>query len=206
MRYSVATTSIHQLDTEKIQQQATSAFLAKIGYNRNMPRKVVFGHQLHQGLGFRHLFDMQGIDGIIALIQELNSIGTTNEILMATIQTVQLESGMSKSIFEDTTPLTHISWSRLMSIRDFLHHMNAEICGIPVTIIPHYKENDTHIMEAIMHGHNNFMTKELTHIQACRLHMQVTVLSELTDATGEQIRDNWLYPNKQRSDSRWQWP
>jgi hypothetical protein len=55
MRYSLMTTAIHQLDMEKIQQKATAAFLSKMGFNRNMPREVVFGHKLHQGLGIRHL-------------------------------------------------------------------------------------------------------------------------------------------------------
>jgi hypothetical protein len=166
-----------------------------MGYNRNMPREVVFGHRLHQGLGFRHLFDIQGIDGVIALIQELNSHSSTNDILQATIQTIQLEAGISKSIFEDTTPLVYVPWSWLMSIRDFLHHLNAEIRGIPITMTPHYRENDQHIMEAAI-GNNRFTAKELKQIQSCRLHMQITVLSEITNASGEQICDEWLYPNK----------
>jgi hypothetical protein len=139
MRYSLTTTAIHQLDMEKIQQQATAAFLSKMGFNRNMPREVIFGHKTHQGLGLRHLFDMQGIDGTIALIQELNSNSATTEILMATTQTIQLEAGISKNIFEDTTPLAHVSWSWLMSVRDFLHHMKAEIRGIPIVITPQYR-------------------------------------------------------------------
>jgi hypothetical protein len=166
MRYSLTTTSIHQTDMEKIQQKATAAFLAKMGYNRNMPWEVVFGHRLHQGLGFRHLFDIQGIDGIIALIQELNSNSSTNDILQLTIQTIQLEAGISKSTFEDTTPLAYVPWSWLMSIRDFLHHLNAEIRGIPITTTPHYRENDQHIMEAAS-GTNRFTNKELQQIQSC---------------------------------------
>jgi hypothetical protein len=160
MRYPLTTTSIHQSDMEKIQQQATAAFLSKMGYNRNMPREVVFGHKLHQGLGFRHLFDMQGIDGTIALLQELNSHSSTNTILMATIQTIQIKAGISSNIFEDTTPLEDIPWSWLMRIRDFLQHMNADIRGIPITTIPLYREHDKHIMEIAINSHR-LTVKEL---------------------------------------------
>jgi ribonuclease HI len=206
MRYSLTTTAIHQLDMEKIQQQATAAFLSTMGFNRNMPREVVFGHKTHQGLGLRHLFDMQGIDGTIALIQELNSNSATTEILMATIQTIQLKAGISKNIFEGTTPLAHVSWSWLMSVRDFLHHMKAEIRGIPIVITPQYRANDKHIMEIAINSCHRYTMKDLQLIQACRVHMQVTVLSEITDSTGEQIKDEWLYPHKKRAESNWKWP
>jgi hypothetical protein len=65
IRYSLTTTTINQMDTESIQQKATSAFLSKMGYNRNMPREVVFGHQLYQGLGFRHLYDCKALTALL---------------------------------------------------------------------------------------------------------------------------------------------
>jgi hypothetical protein len=188
MRYSLTTIAIHQLDMEKIQQHATTAFLSEMGYNRNMPREVVYGHKMHQSLGFRHLFDIQGIDGTAALIQELNSSGTTNELLMATLQTTQIEAGISRNIFQDTIPLPHVPWSWLMSIRDFLHHIQADIRGIPITVIPKYRDNDKHIMEEAIRV-ESFTPKELRQIQSCRLYMQITVLSEITNASGEQIQN-----------------
>jgi ribonuclease HI len=204
MRYSLATTSIHQVDLEKIQQRATSAFLTKMGYNRNMPREVVFGHQLYQGLSLRHLFDIQGIDGITTFIQEINSNGKTKSVLAATIQALQIEAGIGKSIFEQTEPLPHVDWSWLMSIRDFLEHINAEIRGVPVTITPLCRRNDKYIMEAI--PNTSFSPREIRQIQAVRLHLQVTVLSDITDATGVRVSHEWLYPKYQRPESLWKWP
>jgi hypothetical protein len=60
MRYSLAITSINQLDFENIQCSATTAFLASMGYNRNMPRTVTYAPKMYQGLGLRHLYDLQG--------------------------------------------------------------------------------------------------------------------------------------------------
>jgi hypothetical protein len=48
---------------ETIQSKATTAFLSAHGYNRHMPRAVVFASKLYQGIGFRHLYDLQGCDG-----------------------------------------------------------------------------------------------------------------------------------------------
>jgi hypothetical protein len=125
---------------------------------------------------------------------------------MATIQTIQIEAGISMSVFKNTIPLEYVNWSwTIMSIRDFLQHINAQIIGIPIIITPRHRENDSHIMEALAQN-NRFSTKEVQQIQACRLHMQVTALSEITDATGGQIRDDWIYPDKTHSKSKWIWP
>jgi hypothetical protein len=62
MRYLLATMSINQIDFETIHSKATLALLAAIGYNRHMPRKVVFAPKIYQGLGLKHLYDLQGSD------------------------------------------------------------------------------------------------------------------------------------------------
>jgi ribonuclease HI len=204
MRYSLTTTAINQLDMETIQQKATSAFLSKMGYNRNMPREVVYGHPLYQGLGLRHLYDMQGIDGIIAFIREINYKSTIQTILMSTAQALQIEAGIGKNIFETTGPLPHISWSWLMSIRDFLEHIDAEIRGVPITVIPRCRENDKYLMEWVSRDRHS--QREIRQIQAVRLYLQVTLLSEITDATGDRINQEFLTPNQRKSKSTWLWP
>jgi hypothetical protein len=122
----------------------------------------------------------------------------------ATLQALQIEAGIGKNIFEQTTPLPQVNWSWLMSIRDFLEHINAEIRGVPVTIIPLCRRNDKYIMEAV--SSKLFTPQEIRQIQAVRLHMQVTVLSEITDATGTRICHEWLYPKYSRPKSLWKWP
>jgi hypothetical protein len=164
MQYSLTTTAINQTDMEMIQQKATSAFLSKMGYNRNMPREVVFGHTLYQGLGLRHLYDMQGIDGIVAFLQEINNKSTTQKVLLSTIQALQIEAGIGKGIFEQTKPLAHTHWSWLMGIRDFLEHIKAKIEGIPIAIIPKYRENDKYLMEWATR--ERFTLREIRQIQA----------------------------------------
>jgi hypothetical protein len=101
MRYSLAVTSINQLDFETVQQQATAAILAAMGYNRHMPREVVFCSTLYQGLNLRHLYDLQGMEGTRLILQELNTSTTTNKLLRSVIDVIQLEAGISKPILEE---------------------------------------------------------------------------------------------------------
>jgi hypothetical protein len=93
MRYSLNITSINQIDMETIQAKAMTAFLSAQGFNRHMPREVVFAPQLYQGIGLRHLYDLQGSDGTRLLLQELNQFdSTTQHMLIALLDTIQMEA------------------------------------------------------------------------------------------------------------------
>jgi hypothetical protein len=72
IRYSLNTTSINQTNLESIQAKATIAFLSAQGYNRHMPPEVVYAPAMYQGIGIRHLYDIQGSDGIRLFLQEIN--------------------------------------------------------------------------------------------------------------------------------------
>jgi hypothetical protein len=128
LRYSLAITSINQMDFENIQGPATTAFLAAMGYNRNMPRAVVHAPKMYQGLGLRHLFDIQGCDRTRLLLQEINMRNsTTGHMLRAVLDTIQLESGIGRPILEDTSPLDYLEWGWIPQIRDFLHHIDGKV-------------------------------------------------------------------------------
>jgi hypothetical protein len=148
LRYSLAITSINQLDFESIQSRATVATLSASGYNRNMPRELVFAPKQFQGLGFRHLYDLQGCDSTRLFIQEINMTdSTTQAMLQALLETIQLEAGIGKPILEDTRPLDYIEWGWIPQIREFLNHIDGKIVGAtkdPQT----YREHDQYIMDS----------------------------------------------------------
>jgi ribonuclease HI len=205
MRYSLGITAINQLDFENIQSYATTAFLAAMGFNRNMPRAVAHAPKLYQGLGLRHLYDLQGCDSTRLLLQEINmKNSTTSRMLQAALDTIQLESGIGKPILEDTRPLDYIEWGWIPSIRDFLHHIEAKILGATKTPLQ-FRKNDCYIMD-------NETLKSLTYkermlIHRCRIFLQVEVLSDISDAAGESIHEAWLNPNAEKpSYSVKKWP
>lgn len=204
MRYSLPVTSINQMDFETIQQKATTAILATMGYNRHMPREVVFGSSLHQGLNLRHLYDIQGMESTRLLLQELNSQNTTSEMIRCLIDVIQLEAGIGQPVLEDTRPLDYIEWGWIPSIRDYLHHIRAKIINVssaPKT----YRTGDSYIMD-------NAMLKELSRkerilINRCRIYHQVECVSDIATADGVAINREWLSNQKQhRSSSNKVWP
>jgi hypothetical protein len=205
MRYSLSVTSINQLDFETIQRTMTSSILSFLGYNRNMPREVVFGSQKYQGVGLRHLYDLQGSDGTRLLLHELNnSPSMTTTMLQILLDTIQQEAGISCPILEDTRPLHYIEWGWVPSIRDFLHHINAAITNATKQL-PIYRENDSLIMD------NNYLRsasrKESILINRCRLALQVECVSDIATADGRHIDKAWLdLTTEKPSWSRKRWP
>jgi hypothetical protein len=102
MRYSLSITAINQMDFENIQKNATNSLLASLGFNRHMPREVVFCTQKYQGLGFKHLYDVQGTDSTRLLLQELNyRESSTNAMLRILLDVMQQEAGIQAPILED---------------------------------------------------------------------------------------------------------
>jgi hypothetical protein len=158
------------MDLERIQTAAISAILTASGYNSHMPREVVFAPRIYQGLGFKHLYDLQGCDATRLLLQEISSKNTsTQKMLAALIDTIQLEAGIENPILEDTRPLDYIEWGWIPQIREFLHHIKGKIQGM-----------DSPFLKSCTY-------KNRMLIHQCRIFLQVELLSDISNANGDRI-------------------
>jgi hypothetical protein len=205
MRYSLNITSINQTDMEKIQAKATAAFLSAQGFNRHMPREVVFAPTRYQGIGLRHLYDLQGTDGTRLLLQEVNSEGsTTQRMIIALLDAIQMEAGIGDPILENCRPLDYIEWGWIQLIRDYLQHINGHI-SIGNRQKQLFRENDCYLMDAPYL--EQITQRERIYINRCRLHLQVSTLSDISTAAGNRIHKAWFNPaDKKPSRSTLQWP
>jgi hypothetical protein len=205
MRYSLAITSINQLDLENVQQNTVMSLTSALGYNRHMPREVIFCSQRYQGIGLKHLYDLQGTDGVRLLIQELNHKGsTTNRLLRIILETIQLEAGIQQPILEENRPLQYIEWGWIPSIRDFLHHINAKIRNATKGLDT-YRENDVLIMDYVSQITASYKDQML--INRCRIRLQVECLSDITNSAGTHVDKAWYDDNSVKpSYSTKRWP
>jgi hypothetical protein len=203
--HALSRTKARLADFEMIQQKITSILLASLGYNRNMPREVIFCSQKFQGLGLKHLYDIQGSDSTKMLTQELNTnSGTTYTMLKILLQVIQQEAGIQEPILEETRPLQYIEWGWIPSIRDFLHHINAKVMNATMGLSI-YRENDNLIMDSpLIH---KMSRKDQILINRCRLALQVECLSDITDAEGKKIHPAWFQNTSNKpSKSMIRWP
>jgi hypothetical protein len=138
-----------------------------------MPREVVYCSTKYQGLGMKHLYDIQGVESSRLLLQELNNDSVTSEMIKCLLDAIQMEAGIGKQILEDNRTLIYIEWGWIPSIRDFLLHIKASINNAteqPVT----YREYDSFIMDAKLLS--EMTRKEQILINCCRLYLQVECL------------------------------
>jgi hypothetical protein len=192
------------MDFEIIQKKATTAILASMGYNRHMPREVVFGSTLYQGLNLRHLYDIQGMESTRLLLQEINSTTTTKTLMQCLLDVIQLEAGIGKPVLEDNRPLDYIEWGWIPSIRDFLFHIKAKIMNASRTPTT-YRQGDSYIMDSP--ELNALSRKERILINRCRIFQQVECVSDIATADGLAINREWLYKQtRHRSTSNKVWP
>jgi hypothetical protein len=153
----------------------------------------------------KHLYDIQGANSLKLFIQEINHVGsTTQQMLLILLEMIQLEAGIQKPIMEETRPLIYIEWGWIISIRDFLHHINAFIVNTTKPAMM-YHVNDSYLMDR---PHLQTLSrKEQILINQCHLFLQVECISDITDATGTYIQEQWYGPAKGKtSQSGQKWP
>ena len=123
LRYhlTIGTFNYTQLDT--IQHPIIQTIISRLGYNRHMPKAVVYGHTSVGGMGFQHLMVLQGMQKIKHLLQSYRHRTPLFGILQTTIQWAQHIAGIKESIFIDTSTfipsLQTEHW--ITTLRTFLH-------------------------------------------------------------------------------------
>jgi hypothetical protein len=142
-------------------------------------------------MGWRHLFYEQGILHVLLLVKHLRTPGQFRSLLLVNLQWYQVISGVSYSplqVPEAKLPYLEHAW--LDSTRQFLKHCSAQL-EIPEIVLPQPKRvNDTCIMEALLRL--NLAPTTLRQLNFCRLWLQVTLVSDISNLQGSQIeRTAW---------------
>ncbi len=103
--YSFPATNMTQATLEKAQSMTTPFILSKIGYNKNMPKAVVYTPTSHGGLGLKLLHTKQGLQKVLQVLKHLRAKTTLSKLITTTIDAYQLQAGIPSHILIDTKPL-----------------------------------------------------------------------------------------------------
>ncbi len=189
----------------KIQAPAIRTFLPKCGYNRNMPRVVVFGPQEYGGMGFRNLAVEQGAGQIEYFLKFWRTDCEAGSLLRIALSWNQLMAGVSWPILQNVTaPLPHLETKWLPSLRDFLCSIDSDLeIDTPFTY-PIQREHDFHIMDLVLES-GRFKTREIRMLNYCRLFLGVTTISDVATADGKEIDRTMFLGNPSLLASRNKW-
>jgi len=202
--YPLPATTMPPTTIYKTQVAVTALFLNKMGYQRHMPRAVVYAPATVGGLDFRHLGFEQGVQQTLQLVKHLQVASTNGVLYHSLIDAYQIHSGIAQPILEDTRTLPWSSPSWMTSIRQFLHSTGTNILLQNPWVPRPRRINDRNIMEDAL----EFLptNTNLCALNNVRLYLHVTFLSEITDASGTFIRDEYLTEMPPRPASTLRWP
>ena len=114
--------------------------------------------------------------------------GVPKKLALITLAWAQLLAGTQQPVLSKVTPtLPHLApmkWIPL--IRNFLHTVSGRIEVKNLPIISLQRKHDRFLMDITLNLYSK--PSDLQHLNACRLHLQVTLLSDITTADGKFIR------------------
>ena len=191
MGWNLAVTSLTRPQLANIQSAPINALLPAMGYNRNMPRAVVFGPSYLGGIGLRHLYIEQGSKQIMACIRHLRHRGPVGRMLKIAMQWFQHLIGVSFSAFEKTKPaLPHAEGAWFLSLRRFLNDSVCQLQVIGIHTVQCRRQYDRVLMDdAIKSGFSNGAIQGINRV---RLFLQVECLSDICTPDGKRLEANLL--------------
>ena len=166
--YSLGTTCLSDKQLDKIQSQATGAFLSKIGINRNFPRAAAYAPLLCGGLDFRDLKIEQGISRVGYLMSHMFHQTTLGSLMEISLQTAQLEAGsVTLLLTNPSVPLPYLTECWITSLRQFMgnNQISLEFNSNWNFSMP--RAGDCMLMDKFRSS-QMFSCKELVHLNAVR--------------------------------------
>ena len=100
LEYPMALTTFTQTQWEKVLSKPLMAILPKAGICRTFPRAVVYAPLKRQGLGVPHSFGTQVSRHLDMLLRHMANRTKTGELLVAALESHQLETGTSFGLFQ----------------------------------------------------------------------------------------------------------
>jgi hypothetical protein len=97
IKYVLPVTSIESPKLTKVQQTTINSVLPRLGYNRHMPRAVVFATKSRGGLGILNLPTEQGTSQVQLIIVHLRARTYLYDTIIILLETFQLLAGLSTS-------------------------------------------------------------------------------------------------------------
>jgi hypothetical protein len=178
-----------------------------MGYNCNSPKEVVYGPSELFGYGMHNYYIEQGIRQLTALVGHIRQDSETGRLIRIELQWCQVQAGTGTHLLGDPKdPIDYIETCWVMLIRDFLrtYGLRIEFTRTPIQAIQ--CENDEFLMDALR-VRGCCTATELQRLNACRMWLQVSRVSDISSAEGRFLRKECLVgTNTTTYQSSTRWP
>ena len=186
------TTQLHRIESPSIQ-----VILAKLGYNRHFPSKVVYGPIWWGGLGIQSLAFLQGYHRLKLLLRVLNNDTKVTSLLITLLRHTAMEAGTNTifigtryHIIRVTQYMTH-TWvtSLLRFLAEHAIHTRLHTGNF---MAPLQRDGDEYLMDLFLNRRPNYALRELRSINRVRIYLQVYSKACVTNRITGKLNVNLL--------------
>ena len=207
--YSGPVISLTEKQCDKIQREATAAYLQSQGVSKKFPRDVAFAPISIGGLGMHNLYTEQAKLHLTETVRHIRYRTTVGNMMRLDLHWAQLISGLSGQFWKDTT--TSVEYMKEFQciwgtrIRTALADAEMQLWIYNAWKPKPQREEDSFIMDHfIKYG---YKTAELAHLNRCRIWLRVMTVADIATADGKYINEQYVRPaHKRPMESRWRWP
>ena len=205
--YPLPATAMNQKECYEVTKRIRKCGLPKSGIVRNAASQLVFGSEALGGFGFMDIYTKQLMAHIQMLLDHGHESTETGQLLRCLAEGVLLESGLLGNLFEiKPSECTWIEHNWIVNTLAMMEDTQIRIMN-DIKQLKQWKTNDTSIMKAI-YDTKLYSKKEMKDINTMRMHLQVTMLSDLTTADGKKFTSMALDCSRDYSSSseEYNWP
>ena len=171
----------------KAEAKTASTILAKMEFNRHTPLAIRYAPKSLAGCGIIPWWVLQSEGQLSLFIKHWRTDTMISKTLRIATAWCQWQSGLSYSFLSDTsTRLPHLEARWLKSLRYGLNKANLRIQLNKPYVIPPERHKDIHIMKWAS-ASPTFLHNNLKTLNYCRMHLHVTIISELFHIASTQI-------------------
>jgi hypothetical protein len=187
MTFVLPTSHLSAKQFKQIEKRAVAATLVKGGFVSTFPHAVAYGPNRYGGIAMRPLKTEQVVEHAKLILKHLRCAGENHDMLNITLAWAQLATGMGFPLLEyPGRHVPHLECEWLQAIRTGLASINARVERVDASVFKIRRTNDCHIMDAIC-ADGRYKNPQLDRINACRLYLKATLLSDISTACGHRI-------------------
>jgi hypothetical protein len=121
------------------------------------------------------------------MMRHLRFPGQPQQMLLITLDQLQYNSGLSTPLLEDPyVPAPHLEGLWIPQVRSFLRRIQGSLQIADLTIQPLQRQNDFFLMDTAVTC-PLLSPSDIKRVNYCRLYLQLTTLSDMTNAHGNRI-------------------
>jgi hypothetical protein len=193
LMYSAPVNFLSEKQLDKVTKILAKAYIPKLGFARTIAGGVVYGSSHLGGLGLQSLWVAQGIDQICLFVKSWRANNIAGQFLRVALAWAQHNLGVGTPILLEnpTIPIPYLETQWISSLRTALISLGCKIQVDYSSIYPLQRQHDAHLMD-VFRERCTFKPKELKSLNQCQLFLQVTVVSDICDASGRAISKEYF--------------